>query len=198
MIEQSLIETYFQSNPQAYQLFITLLLVIGAAQRYLGPEDDWVEGFRRRWLIRFHELLSAIGAFGIAEVAPRGEVGTINVSDEDVSATVTYEDHAERKLYQMGFCRNVLASKKYRNRPEGRQWSASSWVYRSSLFAPRQTHVTLFSTDETGVFVIYAHEEPSNVRHPLKHLASNAMDYENARLTVIRLAREGGVSITKT
>ena len=107
----------------------------------LGP---WINGLAR-----------AVGQ-PTTRVFPAGYVGTVDVPVGDL----------ERELREGGFAWDPLSM--YHHTREGSSTNGS-WVYRSSWFADRQIHVVLFTQglDRTDV---YAHDEFSWLRHPLKHV----------------------------
>lgn len=88
-------------------------------------------------------------------VYPRGYVGTIDLPIDDLEA----------ELRDGGFTWDPLSM--YHYTPAGSS-TDGSWAYRSSWFADRQLHVVLFAQalDRTDV---YAHDEFSWLRHPIKH-----------------------------
>lgn len=87
----------------------------------------------------------------------------------------------ETTLRRLGFSWDPLSL--YHHTPTGRT-SDGSWTYRKSVLADRQLHVVLFER-ESDRLDMYAHEEPSWVRHPLGHARMNDIDRERGvdRLT---------------
>ena len=89
------------------------------------------------------------------------------------------EDEIEAHLRALGFSRNPVSALKTR------KWSPfdsdgvseGSWVWRESLLAHFQLHVTLFSNDD-GTYDVLAHWEPSWIRHPVRHYRSEEVDPE--------------------
>lgn len=71
----------------------------------------------------------------------------------------------EGRLYEAGFTWDPVSL--YHRTPSGTA-TDGSWVYRSSPLADRQLHVLLFAQARDRIDV-YAHEECSWIRHPLKH-----------------------------
>jgi len=124
------------------------------------------------------------GCAGVRFVAPANNlqyVGTLHMSEDDIEAI----------LRQLGFRRNPVAFLK------SRAWSPfdvdgiseGSWVWRSSLFADRQLHVTLFDNEDDGSYDVLAHWELSWIRHPIKHYRSEGFDPVGGREEMVnRLA----------
>jgi len=101
------------------------------------------------------------------------------------------EDEIEAVLRCLGFRRNPVAFLK------SRSWSPfdvdgiseGSWVWRSSVFAHRQLHVTLFDNEDDGSYDVLAHWELSWIRHPFKHYRSEGFDPVGGREEMVsRLA----------
>lgn len=145
-------------TPLVSSTVVLPLLVVGVAQRYLGPRADVVEDVRERWWLRAQELLTLLGGYTTSHSGPNEYVCSVECS----------ADRLERALWQQGIHRNLLAAKKYRNLRGSKQWSDSSWIHRDSLWAERQLHVTLFERPGGGVDC-YLHAEASNLTQPLKH-----------------------------
>jgi len=140
---------------------LTAILTIAViVQRFLGPRADWVEKRRKRFLIGVSELLSATGLDTL------GFYVTGHLSAESHACTVKSDiDTVEKLLYQAGYRRNLLAALKIKVGSNSVE-SDGSWVYRESVTAKKQYHVTLVDTD-SGV-KIYEHKEFSII-HPIKH-----------------------------
>lgn len=159
------------------------LLLIGALQYLLGPKADWVESMRHRWWLRIHEALSAYGGYAKREMH----------QNEYVTTAITDTDTLEKALYRANFHRNPLAAQKYFLEPNGEMnLSSGSWVYRPSLLATYQLHLTLFET-KSGV-EIYSHCEYSNVTHPIKHYRGAHQENAAGKSRITHALRSEGVS----
>lgn len=125
--------------------------------RLLRPQDDWVERWQKRVYVAANPLLKRIGGYSVSKITEADFVGTV----EDDS------DAVERQLYDAGYQRNLLSSRKYRRINGDKQWSDGSFV-----FDPKQTdtqhHVILFDAADGGTD-IYAHKERT-VRDPDGHM----------------------------
>lgn len=103
------------------------------------------------------------GVNWVSGVGQHQYVGTLDMTENAIEAA----------LRGMGFRRNPVAFLKER------KWSPfdsdgvseGSWVWRPSLFASMQLHVTLFSNDD-GSYDVAAHWEASWIRRPIDHIRS--------------------------
>lgn len=137
----------------------------------MGQSADMYNSVRRRLLPEVHGVLEVvIGGYALSDTPPEEYVGTLDCS----------ESEAEELLDALGFSRNVVASLKVR--VDGNV-SDGSWVYRESLLAAYQLHVTIHRA-ETGV-QMYAHWEYSSVRHPYRHYLTREYSAE----TGVRMMR---------
>lgn len=128
------------------------------------PRDelDRTTKLRRRVLPAVHEVKRRVGGYAQCTMHPSEYVGTID-------RTLTrFAD----ELREMEFRKEPIAALK--SHQDGRL-SAGSWVYRSSLFANEQLHVTLFRTDGGSVDT-FAHREFSWLTHPYRHYRSVGWD----------------------
>jgi hypothetical protein len=150
-----------------------LMAAVRRAERFLGPEDDWVEDDRRilyeaaqRHLGQYHQFL------------------TRKTHHEYVTTAHADSDAVEIALDAAGYQRNLASSRKYRNDHDGgKQWACGSFVRDrlegdfepssdegslndSSRIASRehgyveQHHVYLFEAPN-GATDVYAHRETS-------------------------------------
>ena len=103
-------------------------------------------------------------AFGQREYVVRDE-GYVGTAPETAP-------EFEKTLRDLGFAWDPLSL--YHHTPSGRT-SDASWTYRETPLVDRQLHVVLFEQADDTVD-IYAHEEPSWVRHPLKHALMDDID----------------------
>ncbi len=121
----------------------------------MGRPTDMYNSVRRRLLPGIHSVFDVlIGGYALSDTPPEEYVATLDCS----------ESEAEELLASVGFTRNLFASLKVR--VDGNV-SDGSWVYRESILADYQLHVTIHRA-ETGVQT-YAHWEYSSIRHPYRH-----------------------------
>ena len=121
----------------------------------VGRPADIYNATRRRILPGLHSALDAvIGGYALSDTPPEEYVATLHCS----------EPEAEALLASFGLDRNLTASLKVRL--DGNV-SDGSWVYRESLLASHQLHVTIHRAG--GGIDTYAHWERSSIRHPYRH-----------------------------
>ena len=106
-------------------------------------------------------------------LGPRIDAAVRTVSDarcrvrsSEYVGTVTLDiADFEGRLYEAGFSWDPVSL--YHRTPSGTEPNGS-WVYRPSVLADRQLHVVLFAQARDRID-LYAHDEYSWVRHPVKH-----------------------------
>lgn len=141
----------------------------------MGQPADMYNFVRRRLFPGLHSVLDVvIGGYALSDTPPGEYVGTLDCS----------RAKAEALLAALGFSRSVVASLKVRI--DGNV-SDGSWVYRESLLADYQLHVTLHR-EETGIQT-YAHREYSSIRHPYRHYLAREYSAE-AGVRVMRSVLE--------
>lgn len=129
------------------------------AERFFGPDDDWVEDDRRIVYEAAQRLFGQHHTF-IREKGKQDYVYTAKHSPDTV----------EWALDNSSYQRNLLSTRKYRTHHSGgRQWAVGSYVYDdpNSVW---QHHVYLFEHDD-GYTDIYAHRELS-VREGMAHVTN--------------------------
>ena len=141
-----------------------LLGAVRRAERFLGPEDDWVERDRRVLFEAADTILRPLGRPTIREVGEADRIGTVGAGPDVV----------ELALVEAGYQRNLLSTRKYREHHNGgRQWACGSWVL-DPVDEPWQHHVYLFEAPD-GSTDVYAHKEAS-VRNPDKHHGGDGLE----------------------
>jgi hypothetical protein len=137
--------------------------VIGAVrwlERFLGPDDDWVEDDRRK----LFEWLD--GKFGHSFTMEKGARDYITTADAS-------PDAVERALASADYQRNLVSTRKYRTHHDGgKQWAVGSWVL-DPADTDWQHHVFLFPAPDGGTDV-YGHKE-STVRDPVDHVTDGVI-----------------------
>jgi hypothetical protein len=129
-------------------------------ERFLGPEDDWVEDDRRALFERLDGLL---GHSFTMEKSPRDYITTANATSDAV----------EQALDAAGYQRNLASTRKYRTHHEGgKQWAVGSWVL-DPTDTETQHHVFLFEAPDGGTDV-YGHRE-ATVRDPVNHVTDGVI-----------------------
>lgn len=137
---------------------------------------DRITAIRRRVCPVLHRIAQRFGGYVQCTMDPVEYVGTVDRRLRRFRAD----------LREMGFRREPIAALK-RHR-DGRQ-SAGSWVFRRSLFADRQLHVTVFHAAADCV-ELYAHWERSWLRHPIEHYRMSEWDFEGGVETMRSFLRE--------
>lgn len=116
--------------------------------------DTTLRRLRQYLAPRLNRLAKAVGQ-PTTHVYPSGYVGTV---DRPIAGL-------EGALSDGGFEWDPMSA--YHYTPDG-TGADGSWAYRSGWFADRQLHVVLFAS-EGGRTDVYAHDEFSWLRHPVKH-----------------------------
>lgn len=136
------------------ELFGTAVRVV---ERFLGPDDDWVEDDRR---IAYEAAESLFGHWH-SFVGEKTEKDYLFEAQSD-------SDTIERVLAAEGFQRNLASKRAYREHHNGgRQWANGAYVL-DPTHTRWQQHVTLFDTRD-GNTDVYSHTETS-VREGIEHL----------------------------
>jgi len=136
--------------------------VINTFKRFtskLTPEDDWVEGLRKRILVILDPFFRPLGRNLIFECHDEDYICTTDISSDSVEEAI----HPKYK-------RNLTSTRKYRVSAGERQWAVGSWVYDPDD-TDWQHHVYLFDTgsyDEPKTDV-YGHKEASASKDPASH-----------------------------
>ena len=93
----------------------------------------------------------------------------------------------EAQLHRLGFVRNLVSSLKYRAYATPPEMTVASWVRYpdGALASDDQLHLALYVGPDRSTTDVYAHWEPSWIRHPIRHYRATDVDAE----TGIRRAR---------
>lgn len=139
-----------------------ILTAVRRVERFLGPDDDWVEDDRRIVFEAAQRLLGGVHEF-TTEKTRDEYVFTVNMTPDAFEQAIT-------PTYQ----RNLASSRKYRTDHDGgRQWACGSYV----VDPPNQRwqhHVYIFEAPD-GRTDVYAHKETS-VREGAEHLYEPQVD----------------------
>lgn len=129
-------------------------------EKFLGPDDDWIEDDRRHIYEWADKVGRPLGRPTITEKGSNEWTYTVDVSPDRVEKAI-------HPKYQ----RNLLSTRKYRTfAGSGRQWAVGSYAY-DPIDKPWQHHVYLFPGTWGGT-EIYAHKETS-VRDPVGHVTND-------------------------
>lgn len=84
----------------------------------------------------------------------------------------------EARLHRLGFVRNLVSSLKYRTYETPPETTVASWVRypEGALASDSQLHLALYTGTDRSTTDVYAHWEPSWIRHPIKHYRATDVD----------------------
>ncbi|GAA0717111.1 hypothetical protein J2744_000650 [Halorubrum trapanicum] len=84
----------------------------------------------------------------------------------------------EAQLHRLGFVRNLVSSLKYRAYATPPETTVASWVRypEGALASDNQLHLALYTGRDRSTTDVYAHREPSWIRHPIRHYRAEAVD----------------------
>lgn len=133
-------------------------------------ELRFLERLRRRVASLIHLPLSAVGLYAERETPRKQYALTIRQPYPKVEA----------RLHRLGFVRNLLSSLKHRRYGMPEETSVASWVWypKGTLASDDQLHLALFVGPDRATTDVYAHWEPSWVRHPIRHYRATDVDAE--------------------
>jgi hypothetical protein len=149
------------------------------AERFFGPEDDWVEDDRRILYESAQRHLGHLHTF-IAEKHPDEYVTTVKASPDEVEEALMGvgsggDSQARPQSREGPYQRNLVSNRKYRTyHGGGKQWACGSFAI-DGITGPHgyteQHHVYLFETEE-GHTDVHAHRETS-VTEGAEHLTDS-------------------------
>jgi len=125
------------------------------AERFVGPNDKWVEQLRKNAWRGAQNVLGDTHTF-VREKGTADYITTVDASVDEVIAA----------LWAADYQRNILSTVKYRVRDNEDEYVHSAWVYDP---ANTYTQHDVFLWERDGVVDVYGHREPS-VRNPQAHL----------------------------
>ncbi|TKX73904.1 hypothetical protein EXE46_12045 [Halorubrum sp. GN11_10-6_MGM] len=87
----------------------------------------------------------------------------------------------EAQLHRLGFVRNLVSSLKYRDYETPPETTVASWVRypEGALASDDQLHLALYVGADRSTTDVYAHWEPSWIRHPIRHYRASDVGAEN-------------------
>jgi carboxylesterase type B len=148
-------------------------------------ELRFLERLRQHAASLLHLPLSAIGLYAERET-PR-----------DQYALTLREPYpiVEAQLHRLGFVRNLVSSLKFRDYAMPPETSVASWVRYpdGALASDRQLHLALFVGPNSETTDVYAHWEPSWIRHPIRHYRATAVDAETGIERIRALFERDGI-----
>jgi len=133
-------------------------------------ELRFLERVRQHVASLLHLPLSAIGLYAERET-PREQYA---LTLRDPYPVV------EARLHRLGFVRNLVSSLKFRDYATPEETSVASWVRypNGAVASDSQLHLSLYVGPDRSTTDVYAHWEPSWIRHPIRHYRANDVDAE--------------------
>jgi len=101
----------------------------------------------------------------------------------------------EARLHRLGFVRNLVSSLKYRAYETPSETTVASWVRypEGALESDDQLHLALYAGSDRSTTDVYAHWEPSWIRHPIRHYRANDVDAQQGVERARSLFEEAGI-----
>jgi len=135
----------------------TVIGYIRDGTSYLTPQDDWVEGLKRR-----------LALIGDPFLRPLGRPLVFECHDQDYFATAKVNsDKVENAIYPY-YQRNLTSTRKFRLVDGTREWADGSYVHDPDD-TEWQHHVYLFDNGD-GTTDLYGHKEKSAEADPYGHV----------------------------
>jgi hypothetical protein len=132
-----------------------------------------------------HLPLSSIGLYAERSIPPRQYAFTVGEPYPEL----------EGVLHRLGFTRNLLASLKRREYAGPPEVSVASWARYpgGALRSDYQLHLSLYVGPDETTTDVYAHWEPSWIRHPIRHYRAAEVDATEGVRRVRRHFDDAGV-----
>jgi len=131
---------------------------------------------RLRVLERVRQIVASLLHFPLSTVGLYAERET----PRDQYACTLREPYpiVEARLHRLGFVRNLVSSLKRRGDDTPPETTVASWVCypEGALTSDDQLHLGLFVGPDRSTTDVYAHWEPSWIRHPIRHYRANEVD----------------------
>ncbi|TKX43775.1 hypothetical protein EXE41_14950 [Halorubrum sp. SD690R] len=101
----------------------------------------------------------------------------------------------EAQLHRLGFVRNLVSSLKYRDYETPPETTVASWAWypEGALASDDQPHLALYVGPDRSTTDVYAHWEPSWIRHPVRHYRATEVDAQRGIERVRSLFEEAGI-----
>lgn len=108
-------------------------------------------------------------------------------------------DEFEAELHRLGFVRNVVSSRKRRQYAAPAEGSVASWVAYPDGFlrGSHQLHLGLYVGPDEETTDVYAHWEPSWIRHPIRHYRAREVDESEGVRRIRELLSESGIDYVR-
>lgn len=101
----------------------------------------------------------------------------------------------EARLHHLGFVRNFVSSLKTREYHAPAEVSVASWVHypEGAFRSSHQLHLALYVGPNEESTDIYAHWEPSWIRHPIRHYRAREVDTPTGVAQIRTILSESGI-----
>lgn len=101
----------------------------------------------------------------------------------------------EASLHRLGFIRNFVSSLKSREYAAPPEVSVGSWVYypEGALRSHYQVHLGLYVGPNEESTDVYAHWEPSWIRHPIRHYRAREVESEEGVRRIRKMLEDRGI-----
>ena len=101
----------------------------------------------------------------------------------------------EAQLHRLGFVRNLVSSLKYRDYETPPETTVASWVRYpdGALASDNQLHLALYAGSDRSTTDVYAHWEPSWIRHPIRHYRATDVDAQRGIERARSLFEDAGI-----
>ena len=144
-----------------------------------------LERFRRHVASVLHLPLSLVGLYAERDTPP----------DQYAMTLQEPYPHVEGRLHRLGFVRNLVSSLKHRSYDAPPETTVASWARypAGALRSSHQLHLGLFVGPDESTTDVYAHWEPSWIRHPIRHYRAREVDAEEGVRRVRDLFEREGV-----
>lgn len=131
-------------------------------------ELRFLERVRQHISSMLHAPLSVVGLYA-ERSTPRDQYAfTVPMRYELFEAT----------LHREGFVRNLVSSLKRREYAAPEEYTVASWVRypKGPLRSDYQLHLSLYVGPDRDTTDVYAHWEPSWIRHPIRHYRAQEVE----------------------
>jgi len=106
----------------------------------------------------------------------------------------------EARLHRLGFVRNLVSSLKRRAYDAPPETTVASWARYpdGALGSTHQLHIGLFVGPDESTTDVYAHWEPSWIRHPIRHYRAREVESEQGVRRLRELFEREGIEYVVT
>jgi hypothetical protein len=131
-------------------------------------ELRFLERLRQGIASLLHAPLSLVGLYAERETPREQYAFTLRAPYPEVEA----------QLHRLGFVRNLVSSLKYRAYATPPETTVASWAWypKGALASDYQLHLSLYVGPDRSTTDVYAHWEPSWIRHPIRHYRATDVD----------------------